>query len=82
MAVKSTVAAPVAPHRSLSVVKLLLHTTPEHTSAATAPPLDANHALSCAVLPMPLHSTVKFAAWVVMAGAVSSTMVKVAVVVE
>ena len=82
MAVKITVAAPVAPHRSLSVVKLLVHTTPEHTSLAAAPPFDESHAFNCAVLPMPSHSTVKFAAWVVMAGAVSSTMVKVAVVVE
>ena len=38
VAVKVTVALPVAPHRSESDVKLSLHQTPEHTSDAVAPP--------------------------------------------
>ena len=72
----------MAPHKSDRAVNELLQITPEHTSLATAPPFDESHALSCEVLPIPSHSTVKFAAWVVMAGAVSSSIVKVAVVVE
>ena len=51
VAVKITVAVPVAPQRSDTELKLLLHTTPEHTSLAMAPPLEVNHALNSPVLP-------------------------------
>ena len=60
VAVKITVAAPVAPHKSLKPVKLLLQVTPEHTSLAAAPPLFANHAFNAPVFPDPSHSTVLF----------------------
>ena len=58
VAVKVTVADPVAPHDPVSDVKLLLHVTPLHTSLADAPPFDPNHAFNCDVLPDPSHSTV------------------------
>ena len=58
VAVKVTVADPVAPQSSLNDVKLLLQVTPLHTSDAAAPPLLASHAFSAAVLPVPSHSTV------------------------
>ena len=45
VAVKITVADPVAPQSSLNDVKLLLQVTPLHTSVAVAPPLLASHAL-------------------------------------
>ena len=38
VAVKVTVTAPVAPHRSLNDDELLLQVTPPHTSLAVAPP--------------------------------------------
>ena len=58
VAVKITVALPVAPQSSLNAVKLLLQVTPLHASVAVAPPLLASHAFSAAVLPAPSHSTV------------------------
>jgi hypothetical protein len=44
--VKVTVAEPVAPQVSETEVKLLVQVTFEQTSEATAPPLEANQALS------------------------------------
>ena len=81
VAVKVTDALPVDPQRSESDEKLLLHETPEHTSDAVAPPLEANHAVNAAVFPAPSHSTVWFEADVI-DGTVVSTIVKVAVLEE
>ena len=79
-AVKVTVAAPVAPQRSLRAVKSLLQVTPLHWSLASAPPLSASQALSWAVLPLPSHSTVMSADSTSMLGFVVSSIVNVAVV--
>ena len=81
VAVKVTVAEPVAPQSSESPLKSLLQVTPEHASEAVAPPLFANQSFNSVVLPVPSHSTVSSEASV-MAGAVVSSMVKVAVVDE
>ena len=70
----------MAPHRLLSVVKSFVQLTAEHTSPATAPAFDANHALSCAVLPIPSHSTVRLTASAENAGFEVSSILKVAVV--
>ena len=59
MAVKITVAAPVAPHKSLSAVKLFVHTTAEQSSPAMAPPWVESQVFKAAVLPIPSHSTVR-----------------------
>ena len=73
VAVKVTVADPVAPQPSLNALKSLVHTTgPLHTSEAAAPPLLANHAAKAAVLPAPSHSTVALLASVSMLGGVLS----------
>ena len=48
VAVKVTVASPVAAQRSLNAAKLLLHVTPLQMSDAAAPPLEVNQALSSA----------------------------------
>ena len=58
VAVKVTVAEPVAPHVSESEVKLLVQVTFEHASLAEAPPLEANHAFKAVEFPLPSHSTV------------------------
>ena len=80
VAVKITVAAPVAPQRSLRAVKSLLQVTPPHASvAAPAPPLAASQLLRAVVLPRPSHSTVMSMAGLAMAGSVVSSMVNVAV---
>ena len=63
-------------------LKLLDQVTPEQLSDATAPPLESNHVWSSSVLPLPLHSTIIFAAAVVKVGAVVSSMVNEAVDVE
>ncbi len=44
VAVKITVADPVCPQPSLSVVKLFVQVTAEQLSVAAAPPLEANQA--------------------------------------
>ena len=80
VAVKVTVAAPVAPQSSLNPSKSLLHVTPLHASDAIAPPLLASHASKSAALPAPSHSTVAFIASTSMDGSVLSSMVNVAVV--
>ena len=80
VAVKVTVAVPVAPQRSLRDVKSLDHVTPLHWSEAEAPPLELNHALSSVGLPAPSHSTVMSADSTSMLGFVVSSMVNVAVV--
>jgi hypothetical protein len=55
---KVTKAEPVAPQRSLRLVKLFDQVTePEQMSEATAPPLEASHVLSAVVFPEPSHST-------------------------
>ena len=82
VAVKVTVAEPVAPQVSETEVKLLLQVTEEQASLAEAPPLEANQAFKAAVFPKPSHCTVKSEASVAITGLVSSTMVKVAEVVE
>ena len=58
VAVKVTVAAPVAPQRSLKLVKLFVQVTLLQSSLAVAPPWLASHAASCAALPDPSHSVV------------------------
>ena len=58
VAVKITVADPVAPQSSLNEVKLWDQVTAPHASDADAPPLVDNHVFKAAVLPAPSHSTV------------------------
>src|SRR5688572_1749855 len=77
VAVKVTVALPVAPHGLESPLKLLLQVTPEQISEAAAPPLLESQLLRALLLPTPLHSTVKSEAAVI-AGGVVSTIVNVA----
>ena len=77
---KITVAVPVAPQPSLKAVKLCVQVTLPPTSVAEAPPLEASHALSWAVLPAPSVSTVELEASGLIAGGVVSMMVNVAVV--
>ena len=78
VAVKVTVAAPVAPQSSLNASKSLLQVTPLQASEALAPPLLASHASRSAALPAPSHSTVASAAAMSMVGAVVSSIVNVA----
>ena len=73
-AVNSTVAEPVAPHKSERLVKLLDQVTLPQLSVAVAPPLLANQAFNCAVLPEPSHSTVKSTAGVTAGGVLSTTV--------
>ena len=80
LAVKMTVALPVAPHSSLNATKSLLQVMVPHSSSAVAPPLLVNHAFRAVVLPAPSHSTVSSVAPAVRVGAVVSSMVNVAVV--
>ncbi len=79
VAVKVTVAVPVAPQPSLNPLKLFVQVNPEQVSLATAPPLLANHAFNAAVFPFPSHSTVWLMADTVMVGGVLSTIVIVTV---
>src|SRR5690606_2103981 len=72
VAVKVTVAAPVAPQRSLSALKSFDQEIAEQSSVAVAPPLLANQSLRSAVFPAPSHSTVKSLASVSITGAVVS----------
>ena len=81
LAVKITVALPVAPHSSLSAVKSLVHVMLPQSSSADAPPLLSNQAFRSVVLPMPSHSTVRSMAPAVSVGSVVSSMMKLAVVV-
>ena len=80
VAVKVTLALPVAPQRSLNALKSLVQVTLLHSSVAAAPPLLASQAFSSVVLPAPSHSTVWSEALVVMVGGVLSSTVIVAVV--
>ena len=80
VAVKVTLALPVAPQRSLNALKSLVQVTLLHSSVAAAPPLLANQALISAILPEPSHSTVKSLLVTVIVGAVLSSTVIVAVV--
>ena len=80
VAVKVTVAIPVAPQSSLKEAKSLLQVTSLHASEALAPPLLASHASRSAALPTPSHSTVASIAAMSKVGAVVSSMVNVAVV--
>ena len=76
VAVKVTVAAPVAPQRSESALKSLDQVTPLQLSDADAPPLEANQAFKAAAFPAPSHSTVLLLAAVLIVGAmVSSTVI-------
>ena len=52
-----------------------------HASVASAPPLSSNQACNSAAFPAPSHSTVWLLGWVVNAGKVVSSMMKVACVV-
>ena len=74
VAVKVTVADPVAPQSSLNELKSLVHVTSPQASIAVAPPLLAIHASSSPALPVPSHATVAFAASV-NTGAVESVTV-------
>ena len=80
VAVKVTVAMPVAPQSLLKASKSLLQATSLHASEAMAPPLLASHPSRSAALPAPSHSTVASMAAMSMAGAVVSSIVNVAVV--
>ena len=80
LAVKMTVALPVAPHPSLNATKSLVQVMVPHSSSAVAPPLLVNQLLKAAVFPAPSHSTVWSVAPAVRVGAVVSSMVNVAVV--
>ena len=71
VAVKITVAAPVAPHKSLKPGLLLLQVTLLQASVAAAPPLLSNHVLKSSALPDP-HSTVGLLACLVIVGGVVS----------
>ena len=83
VAVKVTIAEPVALQRSLSVSKLWVQLTdPEQISVAAAPPLDANHAFRDDVFPVPSHSTVRSEAGVVMEGTVISCTIIICEAVE
>src|SRR5919205_629788 len=75
VSVNVTVALPVFPQSSESAVKLCVTVAEPHTSS---PAKLANHALSCAVLPAPSHSTVRSAGAAVQYGSVTSTIVNVA----
>ena len=77
VAVKVTVAMPVAPQSSLKASKSLLQVTPLHASDAVAPPFEASHALNASLLPAPSHSAVASAAATSMTGAVVSMTVMV-----
>ena len=57
VAVKVTVALPVAPQRSLNATKSFVQDTPPHTSEAAAPPLLPNQVFNAETLPAPSHST-------------------------
>ena len=74
VAVKVTVADPVAPQSSLNELKSLVHVTSPQASIAVAPPLLAIHASSSPALPVPSHATVAFEASV-NTGAVESVTV-------
>ena len=79
VAVKVTVAVPVAPQSSLKASKSLLQVTSLHASDAMAPPLlAASVKVSCVA--RAVHSTVASMAAMSMAGAVVSSIVNVAVV--
>ena len=58
VAVKVTVAAPVAPHQSLNDVKSFVQVTSEHGSDALAPPWELSQLFNSVVLLEPSHSTV------------------------
>src|SRR5687768_1133483 len=74
--VKVTVALPVAPHRSLSDVKLWVTVAvPLHTSLSEKL---ANQLFIWVVLPLPSHSTVRSDGAAVQVGSVTSTIVNVA----
>src|SRR5688572_27549097 len=77
VAVKVTVAEPVAPQPSESPAKSSDHVTPPQSSVAVAPPRLASQAASCVALPAPSHSTTRSAAGVTSGGMVSA-IVKVA----
>ena len=73
VAVKVTVAAPVAPQASLNASKSCDQLTPPHASVAEAPPLLANQAVSSSPLPAPSHSAVASIASVTSGAVVSET---------
>jgi hypothetical protein len=76
LTVNITVVLPVPPHPSLRPVKLLLHVNSllQAASIATAPAWVFNQLMSASLLPFPSHCTVRFAAAVVMTGAVLSVI--------
>ena len=78
VAVQVTNAEPVAPHPSLSSVKLcVIDTVPQTSSAATS----TNQSFRSEIFPEPSHSTVRSWEIIVNSGAVVSSMVNVADVV-
>ena len=80
VAVKVTVALPVAPQSSDNPVKSLVHVMLPQRSVAKAPPLDANHSSRSSVFPCPSHSTVRLDACTSITGELVSSIVNVAVV--
>ena len=81
VALKMTSTAPLPAQVIPRPVKLLLQVMSlQSSSASPAPPLDANQADRSPVLPRPSHSTVTSVAGLKMAGAVVSSMLKVACV--
>ena len=72
VAVKITVAVPVAPQSSLKATKSLLQVTVLQLSVADAPPWLLSHAFNASMLPMPSHSTVESEAIISSVGAVVS----------
>ena len=77
VAVKVPLAAPVAPHPFDRDETLLFHVTPLQASVALAPPCELVQLLKSVVFPIPLHSTVKFDAAVVIVGEIVSTIVMI-----
>ena len=75
VAVKVTVAEPVAPQSSDKPAKLFDHVTSPQSSVALAPPLLANQVFKAVVFPDPSDSTVSSLACVSMVGSVESSTV-------
>ena len=74
VAVKITVAEPVAPQAASNATKSFVQVTSLHASVAVAPPLMSSHAVRSPPLPAPSHSTVASAAAITSGAVVSSTL--------
>jgi len=81
--VNTTVTAPVAPHSSLRLPgKSFDHSTPPQISVAPAPACEFNQSCNSRPFPPPSHCTVRLDAGIPILGAVVSSIVKVATVVD